>query len=178
MPTSVQLQNQRAAAVAELPNQRDSSSPFSDWKMTAESPSSSHSAADVGSSSSGHYPSTSVTYPSSFVTGAFLPKRLYDTRDTDHLGTASYDHDENKYKRRSALEWFGRWFKSSTKPGHRRDPQRARRRYVMIALLLVIGLLTVILVMSRMGRANADADPFLDPLANPNIRVIDNEAKQ
>lgn len=39
------------------------------------------------------------------------PKRTYDSRDSDHLGNASFDHDEKKYERRSALEWFGRWFR-------------------------------------------------------------------
>lgn len=80
----------------------------------------------------------------------------------------SLDHDENKYARRSALTWLKRWLKS-------RDihPSRyaKRNRFLMFVLIALILFLTVILFMSTFGRSRADKDPFLDPMANPNIRI-------
>lgn len=47
----------------------------------------------------------------------------------------------------------------------------------MFAILFLIGLVTVVIIMARVGRAAADVDPFLDPLANPNIRVLGDQGK-
>lgn len=45
------------------------------------------------------------------------------------------------------------------------------RRYWMAAILLVIGLLTLIMIFSWLGRISTADDPSFDPLQNPNIRV-------
>ena len=40
------------------------------------------------------------------------PRKLFDTtKEDDALLNMSHDHDEDKYKRRPALQWFARWFK-------------------------------------------------------------------
>ncbi len=31
--------------------------------------------------------------------------------------------------------------------------------------------MTILMILSRLGRKATDDDPFLDPMANPNIRV-------
>jgi len=45
------------------------------------------------------------------------------------------------------------------------------RRYWMAAILLIIGLLTLIMIFSWLGRISTADDPSLDPLQNPNIRI-------
>lgn len=110
---------------------------------------------------------------SSIITGVSSPRRLYDATETDSLAHTSFDHDENKYKRRSAIEWFSRWFRSYSSSKGRHDPHRRFKRCVVLAVLLVIAFLTLVMIFVRLGRATADDDPFLDPMANPNIRVQD-----
>jgi len=41
----------------------------------------------------------------------------------------------------------------------------------MAAILLIIGLLTLIMIFSWLGRISTADDPSLDPLQNPNIRI-------
>lgn len=112
---------------------------------------------------------------SNVMTGPSSPRRLYDATEADSMKHVSIDHDENKYKRRSAIEWFARWFKSHSSTKGRHDPHRRFKRYVVIAVLLVIGFFTMVMIFMRLGRASADDDPFLDPLANPNIRIKNND---
>lgn len=86
-----------------------------------------------------------------------------------------FDHDENKYKRRSAIEWFSRWWKSiaSSSSRGRRAPAPLYRRYWMAAILFIVGLLTIIMVFSWLGRIATANDPSLDPLQNPQIRIAE-----
>jgi flagellar basal body-associated protein FliL len=55
-------------------------------------------------------------------------------------------------------------------------PAAQRRRslmhWVMLILLVVLGLGTLVMIFSYLGRGGAD-DPLLDPMNNPNIRVAD-----
>lgn len=97
------------------------------------------------------------------------PRRLFDSTKFDKLGQP-HDHDEDKYKRRPALQWFGRWFKSVAGT-QKKDPNATFKRFVIVLVIGIIGFLTVIIIFSKLGRASADQDPFLDPMANPNIRV-------
>jgi len=41
------------------------------------------------------------------------PRKLFDStrEDRSHLLNMSHDHDDDKYKRRPAFQWFARWFK-------------------------------------------------------------------
>jgi hypothetical protein len=41
----------------------------------------------------------------------------------------------------------------------------------MAAVLLVMGLLTLIVIFSWLGRMSTADDPSFDPLQNPNIRI-------
>ena len=55
-------------------------------------------------------------------------------------------------------------------------PAAQRRRslihWMMVAMLVILGLGTLIMVFSYLGRGGAD-DPLLNPMNNPNIRVAD-----
>ena len=44
--------------------------------------------------------------------------------------------------------------------------------WVMLILLVILGLGTLVMIFSYLGRGGAD-DPLLDPMNNPNIRVAD-----
>ena len=48
-----------------------------------------------------------------------------------------------------------------------------RKKFLVVLVIGIIGFLTVIVIFSKLGRGVADDDPFLDPMANPNIRVKD-----
>ncbi|XP_013787335.1 zinc finger protein-like 1 [Limulus polyphemus] len=119
----------------------------------------------------------SVTGP--FTAGQYLSstRKVYDATLDDSFCASSVDHDEDKYKRRSALEWFARWFKSRTSTGNkkRRGPPHLYKRWIILAVLVSIGLCTIVLLSLRWGRASAEYDPMLDPHFNPNIRVQDGD---
>ncbi|GFN97086.1 Zinc finger protein-like 1 [Plakobranchus ocellatus] len=104
------------------------------------------------------------------------PRKLFDTtKEDDFFGShiKSHDHDEDKYKRRPALQWLARWFNSrdGTK---RKDPQAVRKRFAVVLMLGVIGFITIIIIFAKLGRQSTEDDPFFDPLANPNIKVQQN----
>jgi len=86
------------------------------------------------------------------------------------LITGDPDSEGNKYKRRAPTDWFIRWWKTMMKPAAQR--RRSLLHWVMLAMLVVLGLFTLIMIFSYLGRGGAD-DPLLDPMNNPNIRVGD-----
>lgn len=49
---------------------------------------------------------------------------------------------------------------------------RLIKRYLLIGLLIILGLATLVVVFSWLGRMSADQDPALDPMHNPNVRVM------
>ncbi|XP_071079136.1 LOW QUALITY PROTEIN: zinc finger protein-like 1 homolog [Haliotis cracherodii] len=102
------------------------------------------------------------------------PRKLFDTTKGDEIFNMSHDHDEDKYKRRSAFNWMARWFKSVDKK-KKRDPNAVRKRFFLVLVLGILGFITFIIIMSKLGRNATDNDPFLDPLANPNIKVNEKE---
>ncbi|XP_059475138.1 zinc finger protein-like 1 [Neocloeon triangulifer] len=90
----------------------------------------------------------------------------------DEIRSVPFDHDEDKYKRRSAIEWLLRWWKSTTRPtSNRRIVGGIYRRYVMLAVLFFIGFLTVIVIFSWLGRMATENDPNLDINQNPMLHV-------
>ncbi|XP_041353137.1 zinc finger protein-like 1 homolog [Gigantopelta aegis] len=97
------------------------------------------------------------------------PRKLFDSTKGDDIFNMSHDHDEDKYKRRSAFNWLAKWFKSIDKK-RKKDPNAVRKRFLMVLLLGIIGFITFVVILSKLGRDSAENDPFLDPLANPNIR--------
>jgi hypothetical protein len=108
---------------------------------------------------------------SHLFTGVNTPRKLYDSSEYVGYAGSSRDPDENKYKRRSALEWLGRFYKNAQSSRWRRDPGRGFKRNVMIGVLAVLATITVVVIFIQYGRSQADNDPFLDPMANPNIRI-------
>lgn len=102
------------------------------------------------------------------------PRKVFEAYD-DPKGF-SFDHDENKYQRKSAIEWFLRWWKMITRnPGPRRHSAGSlQKRY---ALLVIIGIglfICIIMLFSWLGKMATDGDPSYDPLHNPMINVGDN----
>lgn len=104
--------------------------------------------------------------------GVADPRKLFDStkEDTNSMFNMSHDHDEDKYKRRPALEWLGKWLKSR-EGKHRKDPDLMLKRFLFVLIIGLIGFVTVVVIFSKLGRNATDNDPFLDPMANPNIRV-------
>ncbi|XP_033639974.1 zinc finger protein-like 1 homolog isoform X1 [Asterias rubens] len=96
-------------------------------------------------------------------------KRQGGSKD-DEIVDIIQDHDVDKYKRRSALNWFARWFKSRSGKSTT-DASTPMRRYAILLILGVIAFFTIVVILTQAGRAASNSDPFLDPMANPNIRV-------
>lgn len=87
-----------------------------------------------------------------------------------------FDHDENKYKRKSAMEWFFRWLKSTLNNTRRRHAAgNIYQRYCMAAVILLIILFTVVVVFSKLGRLATADDPSFDPHNNPNVNIQVNQ---
>ena len=81
---------------------------------------------------------------------------------------AALDYDDNKYKRRSAFHWL-----QFMKPqqGKRGAPRKWTVKMFMIIFALgALLFVSSIMLLAKYGRATADKDPLLDPMANPNIR--------
>ncbi|ELU08622.1 hypothetical protein CAPTEDRAFT_169662 [Capitella teleta] len=100
------------------------------------------------------------------------PRRAYEPTKEDLLDIST-DHDVDKYKRRPAWQWFSRWFQSNSTTAKRRDPNARCKRMATFIVIGIIAFFTVIIILSQLGRHSTDNDPFLDPMANPNIRVGD-----
>ncbi|XP_032818575.2 zinc finger protein-like 1 isoform X1 [Petromyzon marinus] len=109
---------------------------------------------------------------------ASAQRKVYDATAREPFQSTSIhvDTDEDKYRRRPALQWLARWFRSRSAPQSRRKDASLvagarRQRRVVLLVLGLLAFLTLLLVMSQLGRGAADSDPLLDPLANPHIRV-------
>ncbi|KAK3091521.1 hypothetical protein FSP39_020459 [Pinctada imbricata] len=102
-------------------------------------------------------------------------RKLFDTtkEETTGLLNMSTDHDENKYRRRSAFEWLTKWLNSRENKHKKKDPNAVRKKFLMVLVIGIIGFITLVIVFSRLGERATDDDPFLDPRANPNIIVDD-----
>ncbi|XP_064408019.1 zinc finger protein-like 1 [Latimeria chalumnae] len=103
------------------------------------------------------------------ISAASSPRKVYDTRDSGKTSVTQIDFDEDKYRRRPALSWFAQVLKSRSSGVKR--PTSMMQRFFVILLIGVIGFLTLIIIMSKLGRASTENDPNLDPMLNPHIRV-------
>ncbi|XP_077678534.1 zinc finger protein-like 1 isoform X1 [Eretmochelys imbricata] len=105
---------------------------------------------------------------------ASTPRKVYDTREggggSGRASSTQIDCDEDKYRRRPTLSWFAQLLKNRS-GSKKRQPRSLMQRFVIILLIGGIGFLTLIIIMSKLGRASADNDPNLDPMFNPHIRV-------
>ncbi|XP_014662008.1 PREDICTED: zinc finger protein-like 1 [Priapulus caudatus] len=182
LPLIDEPQEQRLAAKADLqpPTQTSSAAVAGTASVADLHPSSDSyafhqdhsSVVDVGDATGSH----DRTEHRPLLAANSSPRRVFDsTSGHETMATGSlFDVDDNKYKRRSAMELFGRWFKSrSTSRRNVRDPNAMYKKFAFIVVAAMVGLLTLLLVMNRLGRSGDNDDPLLDPMANPNIRVAD-----
>ncbi|KAM9788740.1 zinc finger protein-like 1 [Neosynchiropus ocellatus] len=100
---------------------------------------------------------------------ASSPRKIYDTRDVGHSSVTQMDFDDDKYRRRPAMNWFAQLLKNRS--GGKRTTFSWKQRVFMLLLVGVLGFFTLIIIMAKLGRASAGSDPNLDPLLNPNIRI-------
>ncbi|KAM9301589.1 zinc finger protein-like 1 [Gastrophryne carolinensis] len=103
------------------------------------------------------------------INSASTPRKVYDTRDAAGSQDIVIDFDEDKYRRRPTLSWLARILRNRT--GSKSRPASTKQRFLIVLIIGVLGFLTLILLMSKWGRASAENDPNLDPLFNPHIRV-------
>ncbi|XP_043255346.1 zinc finger protein-like 1 [Colletes gigas] len=89
----------------------------------------------------------------------------------------SFDHDENKYKRKSAIEWLLRWWKLIASPTtqRRNTPGSLYKKYAVVGIMGVLAFIGMVILFSWFGRMATDGDPSYDLSANPNILVDDNK---
>ncbi|XP_063957596.1 zinc finger protein-like 1 homolog [Lytechinus pictus] len=106
-----------------------------------------------------------------FASGGGAEHRVYDTRKEEMIVDIVQDHDKDKYKRRSALHWFARWFKSRTSSRKPVDSNAQIKRIAVLLLICLLAFFTFVIIMTSVGRASANSDPLLDPMNNPNIRI-------
>ena len=63
-------------------------------------------------------------------------------------------------------------YRSSAGGKHKKkDPNTTMKRFTVVIVIGIIAFLTILMILSRLGRKATEDDPFLDPMANPNIRV-------
>ncbi|KAG9475567.1 hypothetical protein GDO78_003785 [Eleutherodactylus coqui] len=103
------------------------------------------------------------------INAASTPRKIYDTREGAESQDAVIDFDDDKYRRRPTLSWLARILRNRT--GSKSRPVSTKQRFLVILIIGVLGFLTLILLMSKWGRASADNDPNLNPLFNPHIRI-------
>ncbi|XP_050709844.1 zinc finger protein-like 1 [Eriocheir sinensis] len=113
---------------------------------------------------------TAAATPSAVSTSVARKGSSSDTKLLLNEGPDA-DESENKYKRRSAIEWFSRWWRSMNRPASRHHQGFVLGARRMVILLVVLGCLTLFVVLSYFSRGASDDDPMLDPFNNPNIRV-------
>lgn len=84
----------------------------------------------------------------------------------------SFDHDENKYQRKSAIEWFLRWWKLiSRAPVRRKTAGSLHKRYAVVIFIGILFFVGIILLFSWLGRIATDGDPSFNVLANRNVKL-------
>uniref|UniRef100_A0A3Q3WI22 Zinc finger protein-like 1 n=1 Tax=Mola mola TaxID=94237 RepID=A0A3Q3WI22_MOLML len=83
---------------------------------------------------------------------ASSPRKVYDTRDTGHSSVTQIDFDDDKYRRRPALNWFAQILKNRT--GKKRTSFSWKQRVFILLLVGVLGFFTLIIVMAKLGRAS------------------------
>ncbi|KAK4295453.1 hypothetical protein Pmani_031974 [Petrolisthes manimaculis] len=112
-----------------------------------------------------HHPDPSPDTPSM--------TRKASTPDTRLLLPTHEDADdgENKYKRRSAVEWFTRWWRTMNRPASRHHQRLTPGVRRMVIILTCLAVITILVVLSYFSKGASDSDPMLDPFNNPNIHV-------
>ncbi|XP_034940010.1 zinc finger protein-like 1 homolog [Chelonus insularis] len=85
----------------------------------------------------------------------------------------TFDHDENKYQRKSAFEWFLRWWKLiSRPPTHKRNSSGSLyKRYAVMFMAGLLFFIFIIIIFSWLGRIHSEIDPEFDIMGNPNLNL-------
>ena len=99
------------------------------------------------------------------------PRKVFEAYDDPK--DVSFDHDENKYQRKSAIDWFLRWWKLIVRPAARRRNTTGSlyRRYVLLAVCGIILLIFVVIIFSWLGKMATDGDPSFSVFENRQINV-------
>lgn len=100
-------------------------------------------------------------------------RKVYDTtKQDDEKITMTYDHDDNKYKRKGFKHWIGNMLNLRKKPSTaKKEANLTFKRMFILLILFAITFMTIIYFMSSVGRSMARSDPMLDPNFNPHIKV-------
>lgn len=115
-------------------------------------------------------PYSIVNIDSSLGLSTQASRRVCETYDDPK--DISYDHDENKYQRKSAIEWILRWWKliPAKAPVRRRTAGSLYKRYAILTVIGILFFVGIILLFSWLGRMATDGDPSFDLIANPNVK--------
>ncbi|XP_066599043.1 zinc finger protein-like 1 homolog [Prorops nasuta] len=113
-----------------------------------------------------------VNIESSLALSNQASRKIYEAYD-DPKDVSFFDHDENKYQRKSPVEWFLRRWKLIKWPTTRRRNTTGTiyKRYAFIIALGLLVFISIIILFSWLGRMATDGDPSYDLHANPNIRT-------
>lgn len=116
-------------------------------------------------------PYSVVNMESNLATSNPTARKVFEAYDDPK--DISFDHDENKYQRKSAVEWFLRWWKLITRPPPRRRNNSGSlyKRYAVLGAVGVFVFILIIILFSWLGRMATDGDPSYNLHANPNINV-------
>ncbi|XP_051170434.1 zinc finger protein-like 1 homolog [Leptopilina boulardi] len=100
-----------------------------------------------------------------------IPRKVFEAYDEPK--DVSFDHDENKYQRKSAIDWFLRWWKLiSRSPARRRNnPGSLYKRYVLLAVGGFIAFIFIVILFSWLGKMATDGDPSFNVFENRQINV-------
>ncbi|XP_077299760.1 zinc finger protein-like 1 [Arctopsyche grandis] len=103
--------------------------------------------------------------------GGQVSRKVFESLNQNRHTSSRFDYDEDKYKRKSALERIVRWWKNTLSPVMKRRSMGRRNTMAIILVLFVV--VTILVIMAKIGRASIENDPALDPKNNLNIIVHD-----
>ncbi|XP_065183515.1 zinc finger protein-like 1 [Sycon ciliatum] len=105
-----------------------------------------------------------------------VQRKVVDTRPSGETHVPmGVDHDEDKYRRRGALDFLVRWtgLKFGGKVGKERGA--GLHRPVIFMLLVLLGIMSLIILATRVTHTPThEAGSQFDPLNNPNVHVQQN----
>ncbi|XP_074105470.1 zinc finger protein-like 1 homolog [Cotesia typhae] len=109
-----------------------------------------------------------------------LDRKIFEARDDSK--NMNFDHDENKYERRSPIKRLLHIWKllklSKLSETRRRGskPESVYRRYLILAVIGIVCFLFIIMIFSWLGRMATDGDPSFDLKNNPNLNLHQDSA--